>query len=78
MFLKDVMLQCWETTSVETEDRVSVAHLAKGSGGLRAESCEPNPGESFSAVMTFGRTLNLTFFKVSVSAERENSFDEQQ
>lgn len=79
MFLKDVMLQCWETTSVETEERVSAAHLAKGSGGLRAESWEPNPGGSSSAVLTF-ETLNqgLAFFKISVSAERENSFDEQQ
>lgn len=51
------MHQCWETSSVETEDKVSAAHLAKGSGGLRAESCEPNPGESFSAVMTFEKDL---------------------
>lgn len=57
MFLKDVMLQCWETTSVETEDRVSAAHLAKGNEGLRTESCEPNPGESFSAVITFEKDL---------------------
>lgn len=57
MFLKDVMLQCWETTSVETEKRVSAAHLAKGSGGLRAESWEPNPGGSSSAVLTFEKDL---------------------
>lgn len=80
MFLKDVMLPCWETISVETEERVSAAHLAKGSGRLRAESWEPNPGESSSAVLTFEKDLEPgTGFLQNISkCWKRNSFDEQQ